>query len=64
MSIVLTSNQKFECGSVDAGGRRKKTYSKEKIANIMCDVDGQADIREMKTIAQPYQRQRNDMMPN
>lgn len=44
--------------------RYKKTYSQEKIADVMCDVDSQTDIGEMKSIAQPYEHQRNDMMPN
>lgn len=44
------------------GGRR--IHGKEEIANVMRDVHGQPHIREMEAVAQPDQRQRDDMMPH
>lgn len=38
------------------------TYSKEEVANIMCNINRQSYIRKVKSITQPNQRQRHDVM--
>lgn len=51
----------------DRSMARKKgrtTHSQEEIRDVMRNIDGHPHVREMKAIAQPNQRQCNNMMPH
>lgn len=61
-TVVVVTTMLTACQTEVKGKVRKKTHGQEEIADIMRNIHRQAHIREMKTIAQPDQRQRHHMM--
>ena len=55
----------FQPGQASISSRSgSRAYREEEVADIMCDVNSQAHVSEVEAIAQPYQRDGDNVMCN